>query len=388
MTHNKIYFNPETQYENTGDLLINKVLVETIGNYGTVYIDDHGKPASFINDLKFPHVKKLSEITDKSAKGKLLEELLKVRFSAKKNDEQFYYLLIPGHVERKGFADLKKQLKAFANLLLLSALGCKIIRIGVSYGNFATPNKFMEALSSNLYYRLAVRENSSLRFAQNSNFKNVVLTPDLAWGYQSSAQTFQEPFPKKNVVLSFRANAYGTKHDDAYIQPVADRIKYIIKNSDLINSKIIICYQVAFDRQASIQLYNLLKEDFENIELVDKCLNLSEADALYSTAKCLLSNRLHVLMLGIRNDSLSVPLIKKTDNKKIYDIYLDNNMGEQILDLAETPDKNLRQLSTILESGKRPTEHYKERSKTNLGALNDVFSSIFGRKKVQLSEIQ
>lgn len=332
---NSIYFIPALQIENTGDLLINKVALQLIRKYGQLIIVDSLTNRWFIDEVKSTHDKLLSEMNRTSLDRHLLKCLIK---SCVQKDK-IYMVLAPGHTARQGEDKARSIIKRNKRLILFKTLGLKIVRFGFSIGPFDRANLIAEAIRSKAYYFYGVRDRGSLDMAIRGGFKNPQLFPDLAWSYKppladpSNGEDFY-------VVLSFRSNIYGTEHDEIYFSPYVKQIKEILAALTSRRFRIVISYQVEYDREASFMLKNTLEKDFE-VELIDKKLLLDEAAQIYGKAKLVISNRLHVLLFALQCHTISFPLIDPVGNKKIYHIWEDNQMSNAILDINASPAENI-----------------------------------------------
>jgi polysaccharide pyruvyl transferase WcaK-like protein len=338
---NSIYFIPASQIENTGDLLINKVAVQAIQKYGELIIVDNQTDRWFIDEVKLTNDRQLSEVNQMSLNRHILGRLIKSLF----RKDRIYVVFPPGHTARQGKDMAKIVIQRNRRLTLFKTFGVRIVRLGFSIGPFDQANLDAEAARSRLCYFYGLRDKGSLDTAIRGKFKNPQLFPDLAWNYEPSIAI--PPIQDDSyIVLSFRSNVYGKEYDEAYFKPYVDRLKMILTALVFRKFRIVISYQVKYDREASFILKRALENDFE-VQLIDKKLLLDEAAQIYSKAKFVISNRLHVLLFALQCHTASFPLIDPIGNKKIYHIWEDNKMSDAILDINATPEEN----TAIIQKG-------------------------------------
>lgn len=338
---NSIYFIPGSQTENTGDLLINKVAVQLMGKYGQVILEDSRTDRWFIDELRNTEDKLLSEVSSISLDRHLLKLLIKSFFRR----DKIYMVLAPGHTAREGEHKAKSVKRRSKRLMLFKALGLRIVRIGFSIGPFDQANLAAEAVHSRAYYFYGVRDNESLSTAIRGKLKNPQLFPDLAWSYEAP-MAIAPADEDQYIVLSFRSNTYGKEHDEAYFRPYVERVKAILEGLAPRKFRVVISYQVKYDREACYILKEALANDF-NVEVIDKKLLLDEAAQIYNKATFVISNRLHVLLFALQCHTVSFPLIDPIDNKKIYHIWKDNEMSDAVLDINATSVEN----TAIIQKG-------------------------------------
>lgn len=340
----KIYYDLSTQYENTGDLLINKAAVEVIRKKYNLIIDDTKAPRWFVECILAPSDKLLSRISNKSAVKEVIFDLVLQKLNVRKKAES-YLVLVPGHISGAGVKTNIAKLKRLIALSVIRLLGGKVVKFGVSIGPFDKLGSFIESLISRTYHYYGLRDQDSLNLAKKLNFKNTKFFPDLAWSYE--ARNAIKTDERKNIVFSFRSNSYGVSHQDEYLKKVINCLKEIVLDVKFQNNKILIAYQVSYDRPASVEIYEQLKK-VASVELIDRKLSLDDAIALYHTAEMVVTNRLHVLLLAAQCDALPIALIKQNDNKKIIGIFGDNNLAQLLID-SDTlaPDAVSRKIAEV-----------------------------------------
>ncbi len=335
------YYNPFTQYENMGDLLINKSLLDLLRPYGTVIIDDLNKPKWFIDELRQQPDMVVSETWSNRIDNYFEGCLLKNR----RQDDVFYQVFVPGDKSRKGFKKALSSLKHFYKLVKQKQMGCKSIRLGFSIGDFDAANLVTESLYSTAFHAYGIRDSLSMDKARKFRFSNTVFFPDLAWAYKERNRSVPNPFKEtgKYIVLSFRANKVSTIHQSSYLVTIMDKLKKLLSASLFEGIKIVISYQVKFDRDACIELRDALQDNLD-VYFLDRLLAIEEAISLYRGAESVISNRLHVLLLASISEGLAIPFVNAGDNKKIIGTYRDNDLSDIVIDYTESDVGNLRKM--------------------------------------------
>lgn len=367
------YYNPITQYENMGDLLINKSLLDLLRPYGTIIIDDLNKPKWFIDKLKRQQDIIVSERCPNWT-GKYLEDhLLKNRHP----DDECYQIFVPGDKSRKGFKKALSSLDHFYKLVRQKKGGCKSIRLGFSLGDFDAANLITESFYSSAFYAYGIRDSLSMRRARTFRFRNTFYFPDLAWAYQESNHSASNPFNEggKYIVLSFRANKVRTAHEPAYLVPVIAKLKTLLKTTLFDGAKIVISYQVAFDRDACMQLRDALQNDL-NVYFLDKLLSIEEAVSLYRGAELTISNRLHVLLLAAVSEGLAIPFVNAGHNKKITGIYRDNDLFDIVIDYTENDTTMLEKIQDSVAAKETILKRLATKKSENITHIKDTLNAI------------
>lgn len=341
---NKIYFQPAAQIGNSGDLLINIALLTELRKYGQVIFNDKDRPEWFVKACIEPDDIRLTSFSN----GGVLETIEDDLKSISKGDS-LYYVFPPGHTSRTGFRRAYNHLKYVLKLKSLKKKGCHFIRVGFSIGPFDFVNGLVESFTSRIYSHYGLRENESIALAKTYRFKNVSYFPDLAWIYRPGISVSND-IKQSKILLSFRSNNYGTSHDEAYLSTIKDSLKDLLKDIIGDSYELVIAYQVQSDMEASKSLYAFLSKHFKNISYRDEQLNLSEASELYSQTSFIISNRLHVLLLGMLNNCIGIPFVNLRDNKKIIGIYNSNDLGDLILDYEKENRENALQLKRIVDT--------------------------------------
>uniref|UniRef100_F4CA79 Polysaccharide pyruvyl transferase domain-containing protein n=1 Tax=Sphingobacterium sp. (strain 21) TaxID=743722 RepID=F4CA79_SPHS2 len=367
---NYFLYNPVTQYDNMGDLLINRSLVALLRKHGQVIIDDKNKPENFITQLLTEDDQRLSTLTDRGIFD-FVEQKLRTS-----TEDTYYVVFVPGDLSVKGFKKALSRIKFFnTRLRKLKHMGCRILRLGISLNRFDMPNIIAESLYSSVYYVYGLRDKQSIAKANRFRFANVRYFPDLAWAYQPTFNDKSRETKGKYILVSFRANQSGTTHDSDFFSSIKKHLFTVLSQSSLANYKVVVSYQVQYDREASRELAELFSNAFE-VDFIDRLLSLDEAVHLYTGADLILSNRLHVLLLGTICKTLSIPFINPLDNKKIAGIYEDNAIYDIVLDYRNSATDIRDKLMDIVERRASIVNILGDRRHDNAGIIENLVKDI------------
>lgn len=366
----KIYFEPARQIENTGDLLINKVALDLLRTYGEIVVNDLNTPRWFIDEI--------TGGSDTLVSSSHVSLFTSIFFEAIKGKSDTYLLLPPGDISRRGLKSAIGTIVRSSKLFILRLVGCKIIRLGFSIGPFDKANAISESIQSLAYRIYGVRDSKSLKFGKDIHINNLVFFPDFSWYYKPSIDRLEDFERENRIVLSFRSNANGIKHDPDYLEKIKEILSVFFIDSS-VSTKVTICYQVKYDREGCRDLYDELRKRNPHVqfEFVDKRLSLTECNELYSKSNVVISNRLHVLMLAAINGAKIIALIKLSHNKKIANLFADNKMGACIVDSLNDTDQCTRKIIKYLANSKQTQSSFESAVEQNRKYMDASLSAIF-----------
>lgn len=370
MKKNFFYYNLETQFENTGDLLINQVLIDQLSKFGIVVIDDRNTPREFLNALITN-----SNVITSSHLG-IYENFTDYLLKRTHDGNTSYLVYVPGVLYRFGFVRALKSFKQIYRNYKLQRKGIRLMRIGISIKSLKHLNGFSEAINSRYFHAYLLRDRKSIEKAKNYNLSNIGYIPDLAWAYSPTCGIVKSDRSNtKLVVLSFRSNNFGGTHDPENMEKIIAAMDNLLLSLPYEKLAIKIAYQVSFDRQACIQIFDFFRNRY-NVEIIDELLNIEKACSIYSSADIIFSNRLHVLLLGIVNKTLSVPLLNHYSNDKIIGIFKDNDLEETVLYYDNKNEINSKKITQIVLKKNAILEKYNFRVATNKVKLHEIIASV------------
>ncbi len=370
---NKIFYNANTQYGNTGDLLIHKSLLQSLAAYGKVIIEDKTIPEWYLNKLKLPHCKRLSAYTSLSLTAYIIKTCL-----SKKKGTNVYYIDGLGHKMSKGNKRAFRTLITSLKYMTLKLFGCRILRFGVTLGPFDKANAITEAIISKSYYFYSVRDRESQELAKKLNFTKTPYFPDLAWSYtlQKELITYQPQRTGKYIVLSFRSNSIGVVSDTKYLDYIIERLKLLLDNPRLNQYKLVVLYQVEYDKEASQYITKQFSSKHE-VELINERLFIEEAATVYQNAEMIISNRLHVLLLGAISGSLPVAFLKTAKHTKVVNIFKINNLLDLVIDTEVTKETLDKKINQILDNRSPYLEAINKSIDINTEQTNQLLKDLF-----------
>jgi polysaccharide pyruvyl transferase WcaK-like protein len=341
-TKNIIFLSPQTQYENLGDLIIIKVLLDNLRRYGNLVINEKDLPEWFCQELEIKQDERASKYKSKFSLL-VLKFALKNLFSSK---NRIYYILTPGHrfsvnTDNYNFGDylnyLIKKIQSLATFAVFKILGVRICRFGVSIGPFSTIDEIAEKIQSNLMYFYSVRDTKSETYAKKIGINKVKIFPDLAWLLKvPTANNNLVHFNNEYVILSFRESTHSFDESDTYrknLFPILDEIVKTVCHKW--NKKLLVSYQVDMDYEFNREIYYRYKGDYD-VTFIEQKIDSQKMYDLYSRAYMIFSNRLHVLMFATVCGSIPVAVVDKARHDKIIGIFSDAELMQQVIDISSS----------------------------------------------------
>lgn len=319
----KILYIVATQYDNMGDLLINKCLIDELAEYGEVYLDTKNVPESFKAVLlEHKNARELSEVSTLSLKGK---GLLLLPFY--RNFKFDYMFKSPGPFG--GSVTFGQKVKASLFQFIFSVMkqrGTKSYLIGNDFVLASDFDKKIVRKYGKVLDGLYVRSKENVTLLKGLGVPDADYSPDLCFMMKADASAAQ----KQRVGISFRDMG------DATNQKIKKAVKLYIDYFSSKNVPIEIFYQVERDKQFNLELFNEFRNDL--VTFREKVLAWEERD-YYLDKGVLISNRLHVLLLGQIYESLPVALLYgQANTKKIKDLYDTVGMPDFVFSDVTTAD--------------------------------------------------
>ena len=362
---NLIFCGAHTQFNNLGDLIINRILLEKLGRYGTVVIRDEGIPAWYYGQLGLTTQQRASDYKWKF-NYLILFAALRSRFSSKRR--RVYLVETPGH--RYGEMT-RKWLKPFSLALLhyfiFRLAGVRICALGVSIGPFDKTLEIIEWCRNRLLFFYSVRDSLSATYAKQIGINRAARFPDLAWllethaanpdrqtDTRSGAQANKSSLRKDDyVIFSFRAQTHNladsSTHPQEYQQQLfrsLDAIASLV--SQTWSKKLIISYQVEMDQPFCQQLAERYAASHQAI-FVKEQVDLDSMREIYGNAFIVFSNRLHVLMLAMALGAIPIAVVDTANHSKITGIFQDADLHRLVVDVG-AGEMDLAAVSEIAEN--------------------------------------
>lgn len=344
------FYSAITQFDNLGDLLINKILISEVRNYARLVVNVNGVPEWYRQELGLLPEEIIEESRSKFRVRIILAGIRRLS-GFKKNT---FAIINPGH----SYGDMKVLGGVFFRILINSTLiylsGVRRCRFGCSIGPFWGRRESLERWQSRLTYFNSVRDSSSKSYAESIGIRNTVYFPDLAW-LMETQYTRERPSieSREFVILSFRDSTPGFlgQHLDTqeYQNLLFSKIDGIVEYaSNVLSKKILVCHQVERDESMSKLIYERYKSKHK-VDLLDSRVTARDIEEVYSSSCLAFSNRLHVLMFSMAFGSLPVAVIDSKRHTKISGIFIDSSMESLILDIHDKDTFVRQRLDDLLQ---------------------------------------
>ncbi|MFQ3635129.1 MAG: polysaccharide pyruvyl transferase family protein [Cyanobacteriota bacterium] len=331
-----VFYSAVTQFDNLGDLLINRILIAELRKYARLVVNVNGVPEWYKEELGLLP----GEIVEESRikfRTRIILAGIKRLSGLKKNT---FAIINPGH----SYGDMKMLGGSFFRILINSTLiylsGVRRCRFGCSIGPFWGGRESLERLQAKLMYFNSVRDSISKNYAESIGIQNTVYFPDLAW-LMETEYTQKRPSieSREFVIFSFRDLTPGflNKHlnSQEYQRILLSKLDKIVDYVSInLSKKILICYQVDRDKSMSDFLYDRYK-NICKIDFLDSRVTSRDMEKVYSSSCLVFSNRLHVLMFSMAFGALPIAVIDSEKHTKISGVFADSGMKPLLLDIHD-----------------------------------------------------
>lgn len=342
----KIYFLIATQHDNMGDLLINKMLIDELSTFAEVYVDSAGLPNEF---KKYIYSEKIKDF-EKEYFGSL-KRISGIKLLPKvKKDFQFYFKSPgPSGGERINLKNILRKVALSFQYFYLSKAGVKMNLIGNDVNLMTFLDVFFEKLSNPCFDNYMLRSKENVQFLKEKKFKNVSFIPDVAFLYNPIEIL---NLKKEKVFISFR-DLKSESNTDKIILILENLVPHFLEKG----LQIVFFHQVSSDKEFNLMLFN--KFNKSGVFLNEKCMSYDEI-YLYNKAKYVVTNRLHVTILGIVHETVPLVLLNNSEKtNKINRILRDNDLEDllvgnfdQILGVIDRYEFFRKKINTVSKDNK------------------------------------
>jgi len=369
---NLIFFQGNTQYENSGDVLINASLVTLFKAKGHFIINDSEMPEEYIVGIGIEPNERISYYN----RGFILYALTSClsRFFNRSKPKVYLIAGPPGHLFGDSLKKAARTVVSASVLFLFRLFGGKIIKIGFSVGPIGSLLAKTESFRANFVNHYLVRESLSLSFSRQIGIKKARFFPDLAWIY--TPPNYKKAAVRNRIVLSFRNSITLHDKDNAYLEKLKNNLFYLLDSLDVQKFELEIIYQVKMDYQFCAKLYDELKGHYQ-VSFREHQIDLDNAHEVYSDAYFVLTNRLHCALLAYKYGALPIVLTAAKDHLKIRGIYGDAGIDHMILNVDRPKEDNLKALRLILGNSDRELKHIDAVSKKYSDDAQKIIDEIF-----------
>ena len=334
-SNNVIFCNARTQYENLGDLVINRTLLRNLRNYGRLIVDTREVPDWFCEELELS----VDERFNNDRLGFYILVLLFGLRALVQLDSQVYVLRTPG-----GHSGPMKSwigaVKGLAWLFIFRIIGVRVCWFGASIESFSRMKEMFEKWKSHFMYFYSVRDSISENYGRKIGIKRLTRFPDLAWLMETPPAS-DEPMKVDGdyVIFSFREFTHKLAEMVEYendLYAVLDAIVKLVCGE--YSKKLVISYQVTRDYEFCKGIRDRYKDDCDVIFIESQIDSQCMYD-LYSRAFMVFSNRLHVLLFAMVCGSLPVAVIDLAEHNKITGIFSDAQLMRLVIDIRNSSDE-------------------------------------------------
>jgi polysaccharide pyruvyl transferase WcaK-like protein len=321
MTKPSFFYLLRTQYENMGDLVINRECIALLRERGNVLVNTDGVPMRFLEGLG------LSSTEEEKNSRKFWQRILLSAFRRKTGT---YLVLVPGAVigGANFFQGVRHGLLALS-YEFLRRIGVKTIRLGASLGPFTPLRSKLEAWKGRTMHFVGLRDSLSIEQARKLGIRSSKRFPDMALLLPTHAST--KMHDRSCIVVSFRA------HTSVVLPDLARQIEEVIDKIDPEqNAEIIFSAQVARDQPVMNEIFHLINcsRPKNIVSLIDDQPGLF---SLYGRADVVISNRLHVLIFALSRGAQVRALVDPSHDRKIIGIFKEASLEDSLINLADKP---------------------------------------------------
>lgn len=373
-----IFYKTTADFDNTGEVLIYKSLLQFLRKYGDVIVNDGNSiQPLFLERIGIADKERLSNRTTRSFIVYMLYTALCNLFSSC----QVYFVTGVGeHSIRTSKAALKN-LFAIGFIGMMRCCGVKAIRIGMSmrFGNSSLA-KLSERMLSHLFNHYYVRDSISLDNCRKAGIRKCQLAPDLSWGYAISTPIIETNKAKDVIIISFRNYCESGVNREAYKKLLTERLIALITFlAEKGIYRIWLTHQCNEDYTYAKEIYALLPIRSQ-VELKKELVTLNNGEDYYGKALMTLSNRLHVMLLAYKYGSPTVCLTDVERHRKITGIFRDNNLGNVLIDINEPPQSIQEKVEKLMADRDSIEINIQDAETQNFKVLDGMFKKIFINK--------
>lgn len=368
---NLIFYKTTADFDNTGEVLIYKSLLNFLRHYGEVVINDGASiQPKFLQRLGVTEQERLSGKTS----GGFIGYLLRTTFMGKFRKEQVYFVTGVGEHNVAGAKSVVKNILSFCFLSLFRLLGGRVLRIGMSMRFGGRLEQLSEKFLSYAVDHYYVRDSISFQNCKDAGVSRCKMAPDLSWGYKID---FKDSGNRNDVYMSFRSYCEGQTNADWYEVRLRTALCHLVRDiSANVKGHIVFSWQCDEDFVFMKSLYDELS-DVKNLKMGVELITLDNAHLYYGKAKYILSNRLHVLLLGYKFGAPTICISDIERHRKIRGVFTDNGLQNVLLDMNMSEENLCCHLCEIVKDASLLEDNIRNVENRNRQALEDLFKNIF-----------
>ena len=361
-SNNFIFCCVRTQYENLGDLVINKTLLSQLRNYGKLIVDTRGVPDWFCEELEI-------SVDEQYSTGVGFYPLM-LRFGLRvlvNSNSQVYLIINPGGFNGSGLTEnWIGHIKSLVWFFVFRIIGIRICWFGASIKSFSRMREMFEKWKSNFMYFSSVRDSISQDYGTKIGIKRLASFPDLAWLMETPPASDEAvKVDGDYIIFSFRVPpslADIVEYKNGLYTTLDTIVKLVCGDW---SKKLVISYQVTFDYEFCKGIRDRYK-DYCDVIFIERQIDSQCMYNLYSRAFMVFSDRLHVLLFAMVCGSLPVAVIDLAMHNKITGIFLDAGLMRLVIDRRKRLDEVevLRGIANDADLIKGEIALYRKRQRT------------------------
>ena len=179
--------------------------------------------------------------------------------------------------------------------------------------------------------------------------------------------------------MSFRYFCETKENSDKYKKQLVETIKNVVYGiAPIIEGNIVFSYQCDEDYEFMKEIYEQI-EGVKKLRLCSELITLDNAADYYGKAKYILSNRLHVLLLGYKYGAPTICISDIEKHRKIRGIFTDSGLQNVLLDINTPTQQLIEQLAALTHDVTSLEYNIQRVEKNNWKTLDNIFKNIFNR---------
>ena len=366
---NIIYYQTKTQFENTGDVLINNALIHELRKYGKLRCNCSQQiPDEFINELEINDEEKMYCKNDVSFSLKILKNAVK----EKKKGNRIYVISGLGHQYGGNFKTNIKIIISAIIFMIFKLFGIKIIKIGSSIGPVTKGMAVAERFRSNFIDAYYVRDTKSYQLCQEIKINKAKLCPDMSWIYLNHHKS---QLNDNNIVTVNLRKSILNENDEEYQKKLIETTDIALNeiSKSIKNMRVFFVYQVRRDEEFARTCYEYFKNKYD-CYFNERQILLSNAQTIYSESVFNISSRLHSLLLGYKYGALPIAIINKEKHIKISQTFIDCKIDDLIFDINE---RDIHNLDSVIQNKNERFKSLIDVEKEKCNEIRNILNEIF-----------
>jgi len=294
------FISVRTQYENLGDALINRELIGLLSAQGKLVVDVSGVPVWFVDMLALP-----ADAVRVRGQLRLLGHMVLRRLAG----HRVYHFFIPGGM--RGEYSRHQFFRKCVSLLpyyALSLLGARFCQVGLSFESLGPRHTAYLRLRNRVMHAFHVRDRGSSELLTSLGVAHCGLLPDLAFNTFESGR--REIRPTAAACFSFRTDQHLEQLEDCY-EAMQRAIRALPKQT-----RYFLVVQVERDRAGMETIRARLRDELGiEARIHQETRDIERLRDFYRGMDVVISNRLHVLLLGAGVGARSIAYVDEANQK-------------------------------------------------------------------------